>query len=213
MNDPMAAEPAYELRSSVKAAPGFTLLEALIGLAISAMIATVLIQVLRQTYLTGTAATATTLRTLGSLLDQQRVATALSSVLAPYPDEEPSLVGTEDEVTFYAPATAAGHRSPAQRWRMRIEKGETNASLLLDLSANPTTAILPGKTATFSYLGQSLDWYDSWPPANMTSDYRVPEAVAITIVTPAGEDRWIFAVGGDVTLQPRVQDMLQSGMP
>ena len=199
-----------------RASDGFTLLETLVGLAISAMIATLLTYVLRFALLEGSRSSAAITRTMDKTLDVERVAALFNNVLAAYPTDRASVIGDESNVEIYASQPSGGARKPPARHKLALIADGARGAIKLVMDAgenNEVMLVLPADSAAFAYLGRDLDWHDRWPleDALQKTGLSPPLAIRIRSDIADSEEDVFFAVGGQGTPPLRVQDMLSFG--
>lgn len=197
---------------------GFTLLEALVGLAISAMIAALLTSVLRQALTEGAKTAAVTNRSITRTLDVLRVRELLRSNLPSYSSQPPSVTGTDTEFTVFSAKSSGGKRLPPASMKLSIDVNQTTDRISLSVEGGQGTEVLvqvDGQEGTFSYLDDALEWQDRWPPQPPLEGDQVVPPSAIRMRLSNGDVRqdFVFDVGGRGTPPLRLQDVLSVGQP
>jgi prepilin-type N-terminal cleavage/methylation domain-containing protein len=196
---------------------GFTLVETLVALVVTSMLAGLLVSAL----FFATRTQVSVSRSFSEIFSQESARSRFEYVLAyclpASTGAKPNFTAKADEIECFSAQSLADARLPAPMWvKLSLREAETGITKLLywdeSMPASATTEIghFEGKVA-FRFWGMSGPSVQRWPPNN---ERRLWLPRRIEIVGPTGgKDQVLWAVTGRVTPLPEPSQPSFFGVP
>jgi prepilin-type N-terminal cleavage/methylation domain-containing protein len=196
---------------------GFTLLEVLVVLGITSVLAGLVLQLLLQAFRLDSTARRQFDEGAPASVRQLWLRDAIGAAQADTPDDRPAFEGSSTEVSLVTPDSLAQAGPAYGRLILSIERSPEGDSTLRAISAGaarrdsaadeaPASALLrwPVAEVRFRYRGQAGDWVDSWPPATAAAEAQpIPTALMVEVTSRPSESLVVRIPNTPKVLPPR----------
>lgn len=202
---------------------GYSLMEVLVMLAITAVVSALVLQTVRAAAATGIRIERHSRTTIHDRIDIVALRRAMAATLIDYAETGRGFEGTPDEATGLTTRPMASAENATTRFRLSVDTGTSGSTLFYEEDdARFELVENPAGRLSLSYWndnGDETGWVPRWPPENgfeqiqSGAPYYAPLPSLVRISSPDSDFELIIALARTAPPPPRVEDLLRTGEP
>ncbi len=207
-------------RSHSTSERGMSLIELLVALAITAILAAAFMQSLQSTFAFTSRASSAASAAIDDGVIRRQFSSVINGLVEAWPDQEAYVfVGADDRLVGLSRNSLSATRPSITPIAIRTAKHRGRTELIYDEAGTSLTLASfperePSRRSGFHYLSDDGRWHRQWPPqsygAMMVFGERVdvpPPQLPVAIRLVAGDQVWLARIENNVNLPFRLQEV------